>query len=82
MDTMNQDWVLKRFREDTNKGFPSPYTMREDGFVWMSVVLNEGWYKPIIKNGRVLHVLNEAYGPHWPQKVGRAQERRILEALG
>jgi len=51
--SLNQDWVLARFREDAAKGDPKPYTVTDQfgGAIWLSVNGNVGWYRWVVKDG-------------------------------
>lgn len=61
-----QDFALKRWREDRAKDDPPYYTVETRHgarHIWMSVNLNAGWYLPLLENGKLVGLRSEGLPP-------------------
>ena len=80
--TMNQEWVLRRFREDSERDDPEFYTVRwifGRPHVWMKIGGNVGWYQATVRNGELieLHSLGSGGLDSHIGRINPKQKRKI-----
>ena len=86
MTAHNQDWALSHWRKDTAKSDPAYYTLRGTDAcpsLWLRVNGNDGWYTPVIRNGGLVGLKDEAHGSNARvmKYVSPKQARKIVEMV-